>query len=256
MAKRKKFTSPSYLQSTPHGYYFRYKVPPDVRPAVGRTELKCSLRTGRLSEAKARSGMLSSLTHLAVSNIRCGGRMSELSPAEIQKLIKQRFEQALEEDETNRTNRKTLGEEEWMHKWSLNETFLSETKEDLAKSDYHDVSGAVEWLLSDNGLDVNKESENFKRLCREMLKVEVKILEIAKRRDLGDYEFEETVFPQAPTFSPEQDNRPTETIAEVIKHYVSESEANWTPKTKAEIVDGSLALLVETVGDESGIVRC
>jgi integrase len=110
------------------------------------------------------------------------------------------------------------------------------------------VSKSVEWLLADNGLDVNKESESFKRLCREMLKVEVKLLEIAKRRDLGDYDYEETLH-QVPIFSPELDNRPTETITEVIKHYVSESEANWTPKTKAEIVNDSLALLMEAVGD-------
>jgi len=85
VAKGKKFTSPSYLQSTPHGYYFRYKVPPDVRPVIGRTELESSLRTGKLSE----------------------------------------------------------------------------TKEQSAKSDYHDVSEPVEWLLADNGLDVNKESEVY-----------------------------------------------------------------------------------------------
>ncbi len=124
-----------------------------------------------------------------------------------------------------------------MDELSLNSSFLYETKEQLSKSDYHDVSEAVEWLLTDNDLDVNRESESFKRLCREMLKVEVKILDIAKHRDLGDYEYEEIVFPQAPVFSPELDNRPTESISEVIKHYVSESEANWTPKTKAEIVN-------------------
>ena len=55
VAKGKKFTSPSYLQSTPHGYYFRYKVPPDVRPVIGRTELESSLRTGKLSEIKEQS---------------------------------------------------------------------------------------------------------------------------------------------------------------------------------------------------------
>ncbi|MGB5746028.1 MAG: hypothetical protein WBM69_03545 [Desulfobacterales bacterium] len=47
-------------------------------------------------------------------------------------------------------------------------------------SPYHNVSKPVEWLLADNGLDVNKESESFKRLCREILKVEVKLLEVVK----------------------------------------------------------------------------
>lgn len=175
--------------------------------------------------------------------------MSELSQTEIQKLVRQRFEQALEEDEAMRANRKPLSEEELMDELNLNSSFLSETKEQLAKSDYHDVSEPVEWLLADNDLDVNRGSASFKRLCREMLKAEVKLLEIAKHRDLGDYEYEDTLFQQPRLFSPELDKRPTETINEVIKHYVSESEANWTPKTKAEIVNDSLALLVEAVGD-------
>jgi len=161
--------------------------------------------------------------------------MSELSQSEIQKLVKQRFEQALEEDKAMRANRKPLSEEELMDELDINASFLSETKEQLAKSDYHDVSEPAEWLLADNGLNVNRESESFKRLCREMLKVEVKILGIAKHRDLGDYEYEESVFQQPPVFLPERDNRPTETITEVIKHYVSESEANWTPNPNRHI---------------------
>jgi integrase len=90
--------------------------------------------------------------------------MSELSQSEIQKLVRKRFEQALEEDEAMRANRKPLGEEELMVEWDLNSSFLSETKEQLAKSDYHNVSKPVEWLLADNGLDVNRQSESFKRL--------------------------------------------------------------------------------------------
>ena len=85
--------------------------------------------------------------------------MSELSQSEIQKLVRQRFEQALEEDEAMRANRKPLSEEELMVEWDLNSSFLSETKEQLAKSDYHNVSKPVEWHLVDNGLDVNKQSE-------------------------------------------------------------------------------------------------
>ena len=66
-------------------------------------------------------------------------------------------------------------------KCSLKTGKLSETKEQLAKSDYHNVSKPVEWLLADNGLDVNRQSESSRRLYREMLKVEVKLLGIAKR---------------------------------------------------------------------------
>jgi len=37
-------------------------------------------------------------------------------------------------------------------------SFLSETKDQLAKFDYHDVSEPVEWLLANSGLDVNREA--------------------------------------------------------------------------------------------------
>jgi hypothetical protein len=79
VANKKRITLPSHLQLTPHGYYFRYSVPPDVRPIFGRSELKCSLRIGKLSEAKERSRIFASLIQMAISNIRSGGRMSELS---------------------------------------------------------------------------------------------------------------------------------------------------------------------------------
>jgi hypothetical protein len=42
-------------------------------------------------------------------------------------------------------------------------SFRSETKERLAKFDYHDVSEPVEWLLADNSFDVNREAAGKQR---------------------------------------------------------------------------------------------
>ena len=46
-------SSPTYLLHTPYSYYFRIKIPDDLRLHFnGRTEIKRSLETGYLAEAK------------------------------------------------------------------------------------------------------------------------------------------------------------------------------------------------------------
>jgi len=52
-------SSPSYLLHTPYSYYFRMKIPKDLRLQFdGKTEIKRSLQTGYLSEAKFKARVL------------------------------------------------------------------------------------------------------------------------------------------------------------------------------------------------------
>lgn len=43
----------SYLLETPHGYYFRMKVPKDLREVIGKRELKKALSTFNLIVAES-----------------------------------------------------------------------------------------------------------------------------------------------------------------------------------------------------------
>lgn len=45
--------SPNYLLQTPYGYYYRQKIPPDLRQLVGKTKLRYSLKTDLLSVARS-----------------------------------------------------------------------------------------------------------------------------------------------------------------------------------------------------------
>ena len=56
-----KTKSPSYLFRNPHSYCFRMGVPEDLRDIIGKREFRYSLRTGRLSEARRKSHLLSGL---------------------------------------------------------------------------------------------------------------------------------------------------------------------------------------------------
>jgi hypothetical protein len=53
-------STPSYVIRTPrHGcYYFRMKVPADLQPCVGKKELRASLQTGYLTDAKSKSRLI------------------------------------------------------------------------------------------------------------------------------------------------------------------------------------------------------
>ena len=50
--------SPSYLCRNRYGYYFRMSVPHDLKKFLRKSELKCTLRTGYLFQARSRAMIL------------------------------------------------------------------------------------------------------------------------------------------------------------------------------------------------------
>jgi integrase len=62
--------SPSYLIRNPYSYCFRIIVPEDLRDIVARREIRLSLRTGRLSEAKQMAGLMGRLFKQLFTQIR------------------------------------------------------------------------------------------------------------------------------------------------------------------------------------------
>lgn len=94
--------SPAYLVFQSSGYCFRFIVPEDLRPIVGKRELRYSLRTGFVSLAKERARRMAVAVNNLFSGIRKGGQMRELSEAQIKTLLAQYLKETLEQDETSR----------------------------------------------------------------------------------------------------------------------------------------------------------
>ena len=58
MVKRQT-NSPSYFIWTPYGYYFRLRVPADLRQHLGiKTELRYALKTGKAREQKRKEPII------------------------------------------------------------------------------------------------------------------------------------------------------------------------------------------------------
>ncbi|MHC1789497.1 DUF6538 domain-containing protein [Solidesulfovibrio sp.] len=78
--------APSYLVSRAGIVHFRFCLPVDLRPRLGRTELRMSLGTGRLREARVKALALAAVVFAFVNELRAG-KMSELSSDAIYELV-------------------------------------------------------------------------------------------------------------------------------------------------------------------------
>jgi hypothetical protein len=110
-----KSKNPSYIHKLPSGYIFRYTIPKDIRPYIGKTELRYSLKTGKIGVAIHKAYRMSRVTRCVIKNTREGGSMVELSQEQIQELLSKWFREELEKDEMHRINREPKDKEdaEW-----------------------------------------------------------------------------------------------------------------------------------------------
>ncbi len=251
--------SPNYILSLPSGHYFRMAVPADLAPIVGRKEIRYSLRTGFLSTAKHRARRMAGFIQFLFQNIRNGGNMLELTEAEIKNIVDKHFREVLEDIEYRSLMTKhpmTIDEHD-EHLLTL-DMLLSDTREEIVLKNYGNISRAVDVLLREQGIEADKGSYTYRKLCQELLKLQLKTLDIEKQCALDGYMDIEGLTKAKPESIPiEQsttataaETEPGTLLSEVINCYIAEQERadSWTPKTNAE-VSACLALLLEFLGD-------
>lgn len=251
-------TAPSYLLKHPSGYIFRYCIPQDLKNIVNKTELRYSLRSGSLTVAKRRARLMAGCVQMIMTNIRKGGEVSELTSEQINHLLNKYLKGTLDADEESRIFQNgPLGEE--LYKASLSDYDFMEDQliNDLTHCDDTFVSDiADKWILEANGIEADKNSFEYKKLCRELLKIHIQIARIQRNREKGDYsdkiEYLPTRKSRLPTASSgyQTEDQPTHLLSEVMSQYFAESEkaGNWTLKTKSEI-QAILYLFIKVKGN-------
>ncbi len=173
----------SYLLQKSSGHFFRYQFPKDIKPLVGKSELRYSLRTGNLSLAKSKAMIIAGRIKGIIRSIRKTG-MSNLTPEQINTIIKKLIRDELEGDEhdritnnspfdlkTYKTDIKANEFSKKLYKTCLvtNRTFFKEDYfQDILEK--HDITG------------VTPESFEFKLLQREVMKAHVHISEEIQKR--------------------------------------------------------------------------
>jgi integrase len=120
-------------------------------------------------------------------------------------------------------------------------------------------------LLEKNGIShTSKSTTEYRKLCVEIHKAEIKLLPLEKRHMQGDFSYKQqlpAIFPGVFKSPPEKitqttisgaqntDEKEAYLLSEVTKNYVAENEkANWTEKSKQEN-EASLNLFMEVMGN-------
>jgi hypothetical protein len=123
--------------------------------------------------------------------------MAELTDTQIKALLRSYLKKILEEDERDRT----LGKKSWTDEEGLDEhvdgmAYLQhDCRMELAIGNYSRATGAVDRLLAEKEIELDRDGLSYKKLCRGMMKVMINHLEIDMRRSRHDYSLDDLPFP-------------------------------------------------------------
>ena len=227
--------SPRYTFQRNSLYYFRYTLPPDISKVVGKQGLRYSLKTGYIKQAERKARKLAGTVEEFISDVREERLIIvKLSETQIQSLLDQHLRQSLNEDEERRLSVGRIDPDDLDDELEARSFIKSDLKEELALNDYEGINSHVDGLLKELKVKPDKKSKNYKNLCRELLKVNIRILDITEKRTVGDYsdQFSNSTFSNSS--KAEQKDQPK--LSKVILKFVSEfmKADRWTEKTKSE----------------------
>ena len=258
----------SYLIRNPYSYCFRMVVPKDLQMLVGKTELRYSLKTGYLGDAKYKARLLAGQVQRIFKRLREDGlALSALSDEKIKALIDQYIKDYLAGLET----RYFEAELPWNNTSEFNgyvnelDAIKDDIVEYLGMGDYSSVDNIVAGLLGNNGIEgVEKDSAGYIMLCRGIMQSQLKLVPIEKKHMLGDYSYQQELADifegQFKNGSPIIDQQSAR-LSKVIDDYTEENKraGNWSKRTIPEYKTCAKLMLkifkdvpIKTITFESG----
>lgn len=137
--------------------------------------------------------------------------------------------------------------------------FTDDAQAQLKSGDYSQVERVVDHILEVNNCQISKDSLDYKKLCRETLKAQIKVLAIEKRRNEGDYSDDDLLppKPEVTTIAPPAPIQ-TESSGPFIKDLVQEWKDEhtlaklWKPRT-IKAYDGHFRVMMQILREETRI---
>ncbi len=175
----------AYLLRRNRHYFFRFHIPLDVRRWFdGRVELRKSLKTTRYNTAKSQLRNLLYRTERLLAMMRC----EMLTDEQIRKLVAEYLRDSLRDSEDIRIGGRPLDSEEHFHRLEGLDLHLTTLKEDFALGQYeHYVTGSAATVLEGAGITLSKDSDEYQKLCRELMKGLIEATSIEIERMKGNY---------------------------------------------------------------------
>ena len=247
-------TSSSYLVKPNNVFYFRLSVPSDLQSVLERKEFRYSLKTSYLGEAKVKSRAIARHIQGVFVDLRerkkAGMTKNQIDPVKMQKSIREYVRNAIDELESYRIDPAEEMTPTDLQMQNLGIEYLqSKMKQALQLSRHVKLMGKqVDKILESQKIELDKDSFEYKKLCRDMLITALDVIEIEKKRMVGDYSLDEvslrgavpsTAAPASPTSLPDQqvpapvDIEPSILLEELIEEYSQQQvkSGRWSART-------------------------
>ena len=123
-------------------------------------------------------------------------KMGELNNTQIEALLMSHFEQILKKDARERTAKTNSyqgdGElEDHVHTMA---SLQHDCQRELAVGNYSRVTGTVDRLLKEKGIELDRDGTSYNKLCGGMMKVMINYLEVDMRRTRLNYSLDKLPF--------------------------------------------------------------
>lgn len=174
-----------------------------------------------------------------------------MHPLDIPKLVTQYLHSSLEEGEQDRLSRDGLSTEQHEAITLALSDQLERVTTALCFNDLSRVGTTADELLEEHGVALDKSSDEYRRLCRELLKAQIQVLQTELQRWNGNYTDTFAAPVAKPDRAASESDGTTELLSAVISEFVryKEADKSWTPKTGTMFKSG-LRLFLEAVGDK------
>jgi len=152
--------------------------------------LRYSLRTGYKSAAKYKAMMMARRIQKLFRYLRESGKLAELTDEQIQGLVLQYVTKSLQELadkwlEPSDGDRIWIGDDPYGYVEHILEPAQQDWIKNLLNGNYKPVEKSVASLFQENGItEINKDSKEYKKLCRKMLEYAVREIDVEKKRCL------------------------------------------------------------------------
>jgi integrase len=208
------------------GYCFRMVVPADLRPVIGKSELRYSLHERSLLHAKRKAHRISTQVKGLFAKLRKGN--GNMDQAQINRLIRNLIKTSIAEMEHEKATGKMLDRGELNEYLSDLDLFEHDYREALSLRDYRLIYPVVDFMIEEGNLDVKKGSEGYLRLAAEVLKAQIHLLQVDRKQSTGDYSYQ---FKEPFSMPQDEPETTSEIISKVATEYWDEKSPSWSPRT-------------------------
>jgi len=185
-----------YLFKQNQTFHYRARVPADLIPILGKRELRFSLKTGDRKQAKKLTWVVTQRSLGAFNKVRlpqlevCAMiEQGTLTREKLNELMRTYVIEEINHFDKWQAERKPSNPYAFEREMESFEVALIEARDSLSECQHvAHASRQVDFLLKEAGLPLDKGSDEYKRICWEVLKANIRVMEANRSRLLGYFE--------------------------------------------------------------------